>query len=110
MDGVDLTVHGLRLLRGPRGLAPASADKIVGTVALTLDDLTAALARPGALEPLLNNIPGIARPEIRFDNDANGGVRIKGSVEAFGRRIPIAASTRVRVVNNRLVVTATHVE
>ena len=110
LHAVDVSMHGIRLVRGPSGLVPASAERVDGSLRLTLGDLSAALARPELVDQLFAGLPGIARPELTFDNDADGGIRITGSVEALGRRIPISASTRVRVANDRLVVAATSLE
>lgn len=110
VDHVDVSMSGIRLVRGPSGLVPHFADKLTGTLRLTLADLSAALARPEIVDQILGGVPGIARPEITFANGADGGIRIVGSVEALGRRIPITASTRVRVAKNRLVVSAIRLE
>ncbi|HEX3336458.1 MAG TPA: DUF2993 domain-containing protein [Jatrophihabitans sp.] len=104
---VDVSISGVRLARGPGGLSPQTAESLTGALHLTLADLSAALARPEIVDQVLAGVPGIARPEITFVNDEDGGIRIVGSVEAVGRRIPITATTRVRVSNNRLIVSAT---
>jgi hypothetical protein len=59
---------------------------------------------------LLLGVPGIARPELTFVNGENGGVRIVGSVEALGRRVPITASTSVRVGADRCIVSPVRLE
>jgi hypothetical protein len=107
---VEVSMTGMRLTRGASGLVPRTADEVTGTLRLTLADLSAAVARPEIIDQILAGVPGIARPEITFENAEDGGVRIVGSVEAMGRRIPIRASTRVRVAKNRLIVSATHLE
>jgi len=104
IERVDLAVSGLRLGRGPEGFVAQTADQVSGTMRVLLADLSAAVARPEVVDLLVAGVPGIARPEITFGNDPEGGIRIIGSVEAMGRRIPITAHTRVRVSNSRLVV------
>lgn len=110
IDQVDISLIGIRLARGPGGFTPQFAERLEGTLQISFTDLTAALARPEILDQLLSGVAGIAKPEITLVNGRDGGVKIVGSVEAFGRRIPITASTRVRVENNLLLVSATHLE
>ena len=55
-------------------------------------------------------MPGIARPELSFTNGTDGGIRIVGSVEALGRRIPITVATRIRIAKNRFVVSPVRLE
>jgi len=110
LDGVDVRMHGIRLVRGDAGFVPDSADEVTGTLRVTLADLSAAIARPEIVNQLLLGVPGIARPELSFVNGDDGGVLIVGSVEALGRRIPITASTRVRVGKRRLVVSPLRIE
>lgn len=110
VEQVDVSVVGIRLVRGKRGLVPQSADRITGALRLTLTDLSAAIARPEIVDQLLGGIPGIARPEISFANGEDGGIKIIGSVEAMGKRIPITATTKVTVSGNRLVLSATRLE
>jgi hypothetical protein len=43
-------------------------------------------------------------------NSEDGGIRIVGSVEALGRRIPITLSTRVRVGDDRFIVSPARLE
>ena len=104
LDRVELAVTGLRLGRGPGGFVAETAEQVTGSMRVLLADLSAAIARPEVVDLLVAGIPGIARPEIDFANDPDGGIRIVGSVEAMGRRIPITAHTRVRVSDSRLVV------
>jgi hypothetical protein len=107
LERVDIAVSGLRVSRagsGANGFVAERADELSGTFRVLLTDLSAAIARPEVVDLLVAGIPGIARPEITFANDPGGGIRIVGSVEAMGRRIPITAHTRVRVSNSRLVV------
>lgn len=110
LDVVDVSLRGIRLARGRSGFVAHSADEITGTLRVTLADLSAAIARPEVVNQLLGGIPGIARPEVTFANGADGGIHIVGSVEALGRRIPITASTRIRVANNRVVVSPVRLE
>lgn len=110
VDRVDLSLHGMRLARGASGFVPQLADRVTGTIRLTLADLSAALARPEIIDQLLLGIPGIARPEFGLVNGEDGGLRLVGSVEALGRRIPLAASTRVHVVNDKLVMSTIRLE
>jgi LmeA-like phospholipid-binding len=110
IDRVDISVHGIRLVRAAAGFVARSADEVTGTMRVTLTDLSAALARREVLDLLLARVPGIARPEIGFANDEGGGIRILGSVEALGRRIPITASTRIRIANSRLVVSPVRIQ
>lgn len=110
VDRVDLALHGMRMARGDAGFVPQVADRITGTIRLTLADLSAALARPEIINQLLLGIPGIARPEVSLVNGEDGGLRLVGSVEALGRRIPLSASTRVHVANNKLVVSTIRLE
>jgi hypothetical protein len=108
---VDVAMTGIRMTRGASGFVPRTADVLTGTVHLALSDMSAALARPEIVDQLLGGVSGLARPEITFHNgEDEGSIRIVGSVETMGRRIPIKASTRVSVTNNRLVLAATHLE
>jgi hypothetical protein len=109
-EQVDVSLVGIRLARGKKGLVPQSASRITGTMRLTLADLSAAIARPEVVDTMLAGLPGIARPDIKFANGDNGGIKIIGSVEAMGRRIPLTASTKVTVQGNRLVLSATRIE
>lgn len=104
LDQVQVSVTGLRLGRGPSGFVAETAEELTGTMRVLLADLSAAIARPEVVDLLVAGVPGIARPEITFANDPEGGIRIVGSVEAMGRRIPITAHTRVRISNSRVVV------
>ena len=108
--GLDVRVSGLRLARGTTSFAAQSAERITGTMTITLTDLTAALARPEAVDQLLGGISGLARPELALAAGEDGGIRIVGSVEVMGRRFPITASTRVKVENNRIAVSFGHLE
>lgn len=110
VDRVDVSFSGVRLAKDGSGLVPRSADRVEGTLRVTLTDLSAAIARPEIVNQLLAGVPGIARPELTLANGADGGVRIVGSVEALGRRIPITASSRVRIVNSRLVISPMRLE
>lgn len=110
MERVDLAVSGIRLARGPNGFVAQSAAELSGTMRVLLTDLSAAIARPEVVDLLVAGVPGIARPEVTFANDPEGGIRIVGSVEAMGRRIPITAHTRVRVSNSRLVVSPMRIQ
>ncbi len=110
LDRVDVSVSGLRLGRGERGFEAQTADEVTGTMRVLLTDLSAAVARPEVVDLLVAGVPGIARPEITFANDPEGGIRIVGSVEAMGRRIPVTAHTRVRVSNSRLVVSPMRIQ
>jgi LmeA-like phospholipid-binding len=104
LDQVEVSLHGVRLARGQRGFVARTATEITGTLRVTLADLSAAIARPEIVDQLLLGVPGIARPELSFVNGDDGGIRIVGSVEALGRRIPITASTHVRVAADRFIV------
>jgi hypothetical protein len=110
LDAVDVTLAGVRLGRGRGGFVAQSAAEITGTLRVTLADLSAAIARPEVVDQLLLGVPGIARPELTFVNGENGGVRIVGSVEALGRRVPITASTSVRVGADRFIVSPVRLE
>jgi hypothetical protein len=55
-------------------------------------------------------IPGLARPELTFTNGDNGGIRIVGSVDALGRRIPITVSTRIRIADTKFTVSPMRLE
>ena len=104
LDEVDVTLSGVRLGRGPGGFVAQTATEITGTLRVTLADLSAAIARPEIIDQVLLGVPGIARPDLSFVNGDDGGVKIVGSVEALGRRIPITASTHVRVSADRFIV------
>jgi hypothetical protein len=110
LDQVNLSITGTRLGRNSDGFVAETADRLTGTLRVTLADLSAAIARPEIIDQLLGGIPGIARPELSFANGDDGGIRIVGSVEALGRRIPITASTRIRVAKNRFVVSPVRLE
>jgi len=110
LDRVDLSFSGVRVGRTASGFAPQQADRVTGTMRVTLADLSAAIARPEIVDLLVAGVPGIARPEVTFANDPKGGIRIVGSVEAMGRRIPITANTRIHVAKNRLVVSPMRIE
>jgi hypothetical protein len=110
LEQMELSVTGIRLGRGPSGFVAETADEVSGTMRVLVTDLSAAIARPEVVDLLVAGVPGIARPEITFANDPKGGIRIVGSVEALGRRIPITAHTRVRVANTRLVVSPMRIE
>ena len=111
LDSVDVRLTGVRIVRGNGGFMARVAEHLEGSLRLHFADLTAALARPEMLDQLLAGVAGIARPEIRLVNgDGGGGVRIVGSVEALGRRIPLQASTRVHIEGNQVIVSATHLE
>lgn len=107
---LDVQVTGLRLARGATSFAPQSAERITGTMTVSLADLTAALARPEALDQLVGGMAGIARPELALSDGTDGGIRITGSVEVLGRRLPVTAGARVRVENHRIVVSFGHLE
>jgi hypothetical protein len=110
LDQVDVSLHGVRLGRNSSGFVAQTADEISGTMRIALADLSAAIARPEVVNQLLLGVPGIGRPELSFVNGDNGGIRIVGSVEALGRRIPITASTHVRVANDRFIVSPVRLE
>jgi len=116
LDQVDVSLHGVRLGRAARGFVAQTAAEISGTLRVTLADLSAAIARPEIVDQLLLGVPGIARPELSFVNgardpdDPGGGIRIVGSVEALGRRIPITATTHVRVAADRFIVSPVRLE
>jgi DUF2993 family protein len=110
LDQVDVSLSGIRLGRGRSGFVAQTADSVTGTLRVTLADLSAAIARPEVVNQLLGGIPGIARPEITFANGEDGGIRIVGSVEALGRRIPITASTHIRVAADRFIVSPVRLE
>jgi hypothetical protein len=110
LDNVDVTFRGVRLARDASGFVPQSAAEVTGTLRVTLADLSAAIARPEIVDQLLLGVPGIARPELSFANGDNGGVRIVGSVEALGRRIPITATTRIRIGTRSFVVSPLRIE
>jgi hypothetical protein len=110
LDQVDVRLHGVRLSRAGSGFVAQAADAIDGTLRLSLADLSAAIARPELVNQLLLGMPGIARPEFAFVNGDDGGIRIVGSVEALGRRIPITAFTRIRIAKNKFVVSAVRLE
>lgn len=110
LDQVDVALHGVRLGRDSHGFVAQTAEEIHGTLRITLADLSAAIARPEIVNQLLLGVPGIARPELAFANGDNGGIRIVGSVEALGRRIPITASTHIRVANDRFIVSPVRLE
>jgi hypothetical protein len=110
LDQVDVSLTGIRLGRNRSGFVAQTADEVTGTLRVTLADLSAAIARPEVVNQLLGGVPGIARPEITFANGEDGGIRIVGSVEALGRRIPITASTRIRIAKNRFIVSPVRLE
>jgi LmeA-like phospholipid-binding len=110
IEAVDVSIRGVRLTRDASGFVPQSATEMTGTLRVTLADLSAAVARPEVIDLLLAGVPGIARPEISFVNDDDGGIRIVGSVEAMGRRIPVTASTRIRIANSRLIVSPVRIQ
>ncbi|MGN6609730.1 MAG: LmeA family phospholipid-binding protein [Jatrophihabitans sp.] len=108
---VDLRISGVRMAYGPTGFVPRSADLLHGEVHIALSDLARALARPEPVDQLLGGVAGLARPEINLvDGDEPGSIRVVGSVEVMGRRIPITAATRVSIVRNRLTFAATQLE
>jgi hypothetical protein len=110
LDQVDVSLHGVRLGRDTSGFVAETADEIHGTLRVTLADLSAAIARPEIVDQLLVGVPGIARPELSFANGERGGIRIVGSVEALGRRIPVTLTTRIRVAKNRFIVSPMRLE
>jgi len=110
LDQVDVSLHGVRLGRDSSGFVAQTAEGISGTLRVTLTDLSAAVARPEIIDQLLLGVPGIARPEVTFVNGDDGGIKIVGSVEALGRRIPITASTRIRIAKRRFVVSPVRLE
>jgi LmeA-like phospholipid-binding len=110
LDQVDVSLHGVRLGRDSSGFVAQTADEIHGTLRVSLADLSAAIARPEIVDQLLLGVPGIARPEITFTNGTDGGIRIVGSVEALGRRIPITATTRIRIAKRRFIVSPVRLE
>jgi len=110
LDQVDVTLRGVRLGRNGRGFVPQGADGIEGVLRVSLADLSAAIARPEVVDQLLLGLPGIARPELAFVNGDDGGVKIVGSVEALGRRIPITVSTRIRIAKRKFVVSPVRLE
>jgi hypothetical protein len=110
LQSVDVKLSGVRVVRGNGGFMARVAERIDGSLRLYFDDLTAALARPEIVDQLMAGVAGLARPEITLANGENGSVRLIGSVEALGRRIPITTSTRVHIDGNRLVISATHLE
>jgi hypothetical protein len=110
LDEVEVTLHGVRLGRNGGGFVPQGADAIEGTLRVSLTDLSAAVARPEVIDQLLLGMPGIARPELSFVNGDDGGVKIVGSVEALGRRIPITVSTRLRIAKRKFVVSPVRLE
>lgn len=108
---VDVAMTGIRMAHGPAGFVPRGADQLTGAVHLALQDLSAALARPEIVDQLIGGVSGLARPDIELRNgEEEGSIRIVGSIETMGRRIPIRASTRVSVTRDRLVLAATHIE
>jgi hypothetical protein len=110
LDRVDVALHGVRLGRDASGFVARTADAITGTLRVSLADLSAAIARPEIVDQLLLGVPGLARPELGFVNGEDGGIRIVGSVEALGRRIPITASTRIRIAERKFVVAPLRIE
>ena len=110
LDRVDITLHGVRLGRNGSGFVAQTAQAIEGTLRVSLADLSAAIARPEIIDQLLLGMPGIARPELSFVNGADGGIKIVGSVEALGRRIPITVSTRIRIAERKFVVSPVRLE
>ena len=110
LDNVDITLRGVKLGRDGRGFVAQTADAIEGVLRVSLADLSAAIARPEVVDQLLLGLPGIARPELGFVNGDDGGVKIVGSVEALGRRIPITVSTRIRVAKKKFVVSPVRLE
>jgi hypothetical protein len=110
LDSVDVKLSGVRVVRGNGGFMARVAERLDGTLRLYFDDLTAALARPEIVDQLMAGVAGLAHPEITLTNGTNGGVRLIGSVEALGRRIPITTSTRVHIDANKLIISATHLE
>ena len=108
---VDVAITGMRMAVGATGFVPRSADQLSGEVHIALADLARALARPELVDQVLGGVAGLARPDIELVNgEEPGSIRIVGSVEAMGRRIPIRASTRVSIDRNRLVFAATLIE
>jgi hypothetical protein len=110
LDEVDVTLTGVRVVRTPDGYAAQTADRLTGRLRLQFVDLAAALVRPELFDQLLGGVTGLAKPDVALVNGEDGGVRLVGSIEALGMRIPIRASTRVHVANNRLILTATQLE
>jgi hypothetical protein len=110
LDNVEIALHGVRIGRQANGFVAQTADAISGTLRISLADLSAAIARPEIVDQFLLGMPGIARPELAFVNGDDGGVRIVGSVEALGRRIPITASTRIRIAKSKFVVSPLRIE
>ncbi|HEY3736753.1 MAG TPA: LmeA family phospholipid-binding protein [Jatrophihabitans sp.] len=110
LDSVDVKLTGVRIVRGNGGFMARVAERIDGSLRLYFDDLTAALARPEIVDQVMSGVAGIAKPEITLANGKDGGVRIVGSVEALGRRIPITTSTRVHIEQNKVIISATHLE
>jgi LmeA-like phospholipid-binding len=110
LDQVDVALQGVRLGRGSSGFLAETAADVSGTFRVALTDLSAAIARPEVVDQFLLGVPGIARPEVSFVNGDNGGIRIVGSVEALGRRIPITASTHIRVAEDRFIVSPVRLE
>ncbi len=108
--GVELHVTGVRLVRGATSFVTQSAELITGSMTLALTDISAALARPEVIDQLISGVSGIARPEFTLADGAEGGIRIIGSVEVIGRRFPITAASDVRIEDNRVVVSAGHIE
>ena len=101
---VDMTISGVRLVKGATSLQAQSAERVTGTMTLSLADLTAAFARPEVVDQLVAGISGIARPELGLADGADGGIRIVGSVELMGRRFPVSAAATLRIQRNQVVV------
>ena len=111
IDSVDVQLRGVRIVHGNGEFMARAAEHLHGSLRLNFTDVTAALARPEIVDQFLSGVAGIAHPEITLVNGpGGGGVRIVGSVEALGRRIPLRASTRVHIEGNRVIISATHLE
>lgn len=108
---LDLAITGVRMAFQAGEFVPRSADLLSGEVHLAFADLARALARPEVVDQLIGGIAGLARPELALVNgEEPGSVRLVGSVEAMGRRIPLRASTRVSIERNRLIFAASMIE
>lgn len=107
---VDVTITGVRLAKGTTSLQAQSAERVAGSMTLSLADLSSAFARPEVVDQLLAGVSGIARPELGLADGTDGGVRLIGSIELMGRRFPVSAAAALRIQGNRVVVRLGQIE
>lgn len=110
LDEIELTLDRVRMEWQDGRFAPAVAERISGVIHLSFADLAAIFRQPNIIKGLRSGIDAIAHVDLSLANATDGGMKLVGTVDVLGLRIPISTATNLRIEDGKLIISAGKLE